>query len=115
MDVLAFSAIVVVGFTACAEFGSWAFVHPVLWRLPKHVRRSGASGAGPAPGGLPRIQSGAEPPATRGRRRRSSWRSRLRPAFFSPPFTALDPHVPQGGRLDDPGALGQRLQEGAAI
>jgi hypothetical protein len=35
MDVLAFSVLVVVGFTACAEFGSWAFVHPTLWRLPK--------------------------------------------------------------------------------
>jgi hypothetical protein len=34
MDVLAFVTLVV-GFTACAEFGSWAFVHPVLWRLPK--------------------------------------------------------------------------------
>jgi hypothetical protein len=35
MDVLAFGVLVVVGFTACAEFGSWAFVHPVLRRLPK--------------------------------------------------------------------------------
>jgi hypothetical protein len=35
MGVVAFVTLVVVGFTACAEFGSWAFVHPVLWRLPK--------------------------------------------------------------------------------
>lgn len=35
MDVLAFITLVLVGFTACAEFGSWAFVHPVLWRLTK--------------------------------------------------------------------------------
>ena len=34
MDWFAFAALVVTGFTACAEFGSYAFVHPVLRRLP---------------------------------------------------------------------------------
>ena len=34
MDLLAFAALVVVGFAACAEFGSYAFVHPVVRRLP---------------------------------------------------------------------------------
>lgn len=34
MDVLGFAAITVGGFTACAEFGSYAFVHPVIRRLP---------------------------------------------------------------------------------
>ncbi len=34
MDVLGFAALVVGGFTACAEFGSYAFVHPVIRRLP---------------------------------------------------------------------------------
>ena len=31
---LTFAVIAVVGFTACAEFGSYAFVHPVIRRLP---------------------------------------------------------------------------------
>ncbi|MQA82505.1 MAG: DUF1772 domain-containing protein [Streptosporangiales bacterium] len=34
MDYLGLSALVVGGFTACAEFGSYAFVHPVIRRLP---------------------------------------------------------------------------------
>ena len=34
MDLLGFVALVVVGFAACAEFGSYAFVHPVVRRLP---------------------------------------------------------------------------------
>lgn len=34
MDVLGFVVLVVTGFTACAEFGSYAFVHPVVRRLP---------------------------------------------------------------------------------
>ncbi len=34
MDVLAFAALVITGFTACAEFGSYAFVHPVIRDLP---------------------------------------------------------------------------------
>jgi uncharacterized membrane protein len=34
MDVLGFAALAVTGFTACAEFGSYAFVHPVIRRLP---------------------------------------------------------------------------------
>lgn len=40
MDVLGFVVLVVVGFTASAEFGSWAFVHPVIRRLPTehHIR-----------------------------------------------------------------------------
>ncbi|HLR93592.1 MAG TPA: anthrone oxygenase family protein [Jiangellaceae bacterium] len=35
MNWLAFAGIVVIGFVACAEFGSYAFVHPVLRRLPQ--------------------------------------------------------------------------------
>ncbi len=34
MDVLGFATLVVTGFVACAEFGSYAFVHPVLRGLP---------------------------------------------------------------------------------
>lgn len=34
MDVLRFAVLVVTGFTACAEFGSYALVHPVVRRLP---------------------------------------------------------------------------------
>jgi uncharacterized membrane protein len=34
VNVLVFVSLVVVGFVACAEFGSYAFVHPVLRRLP---------------------------------------------------------------------------------
>lgn len=33
MDVLMFATLTVIGFTACAEFGSYAFVHPVVKRL----------------------------------------------------------------------------------
>ncbi|HXH56319.1 DUF1772 domain-containing protein [Iamia sp.] len=33
MDLLVFIALIVTGFVACAEFGSYAFVHPVLRRL----------------------------------------------------------------------------------
>lgn len=33
MDVLLFLTLFVSGFTACAEFGSYAFVHPVIKRL----------------------------------------------------------------------------------
>ena len=40
MDVLGFLTLAVTGFTACAEFGSYAFVHPVIRRLPPehHLR-----------------------------------------------------------------------------
>ena len=40
MDVLGFIALTVTGFTFCAEFGSYAFVHPVVRRLPQehHIR-----------------------------------------------------------------------------
>ena len=40
MDLLGFATILVVGFTSCAEFGSYAFVHPVIRRLPQehHIR-----------------------------------------------------------------------------
>ena len=34
MDILGFIALVMTGFTACAEFGSYAFVHPVIRTLP---------------------------------------------------------------------------------
>jgi uncharacterized membrane protein len=34
MDVLGFATLTVTGFVACAEFGSYAFVHPVIRRLP---------------------------------------------------------------------------------
>jgi Domain of unknown function (DUF1772) len=40
MDILGFIALTITGFTACAEFGSYAFVHPVIRRLPQehHIR-----------------------------------------------------------------------------
>src|SRR5258707_7201476 len=40
MDILGFVALVITGFTACAEFGSYAFVHPVIRMLPteQHVQ-----------------------------------------------------------------------------
>lgn len=34
MHILTFVVLTVTGFVACAEFGSYAFVHPVLRRLP---------------------------------------------------------------------------------
>jgi Anthrone oxygenase len=34
MDWLVFTTLVVSGFMSCAEFGSFAFVHPILRRLP---------------------------------------------------------------------------------
>lgn len=34
MNVLAFVTLAVTGFVACAEFGSYAFVHPVIRQLP---------------------------------------------------------------------------------
>jgi hypothetical protein len=33
-DMLEFVTLAVTGFTSCAEFGSYAFVHPVIRRLP---------------------------------------------------------------------------------
>ena len=40
MDVLGGATLLVTGFVACAEFGSYAFVHPVIRRLPPttHLR-----------------------------------------------------------------------------
>ncbi len=40
MDILGFIALTIVGFTSCAEFGSYAFVHPVIRHLPQehHIR-----------------------------------------------------------------------------
>jgi len=38
MEVLTFVTLTVTGFVACAEFGSYAFVHPVLRRLPATER-----------------------------------------------------------------------------
>lgn len=40
MDILGFITLTVTGFTSCAEFGSYAFVHPVIRRLPQehHIR-----------------------------------------------------------------------------
>ena len=35
MDILGFFALSITGFAACAEFGSYAFVHPVLRHLPR--------------------------------------------------------------------------------
>ncbi|MEJ7671780.1 MAG: DUF1772 domain-containing protein [Chitinophagaceae bacterium] len=35
MDVLAFITLFITGFTSCAEFGSYAFVHPVIRKLPQ--------------------------------------------------------------------------------
>src|SRR5262249_47300382 len=34
MDILEFITLVITGFTSCAEFGSYAFVHPVIRQLP---------------------------------------------------------------------------------
>lgn len=34
MNILAFATLVITGFVACAEFGSYAFVHPVIRRRP---------------------------------------------------------------------------------
>jgi uncharacterized membrane protein len=34
MDILGFVSLLIIGFTACAEFGSYAFVHPVIRALP---------------------------------------------------------------------------------
>ena len=37
MDILEFITLVITGFTSCAEFGSYAFVHPVIRQLaPEH-------------------------------------------------------------------------------
>ena len=38
MNLLAFVTLTVTGFVSCAEFGSYAFVHPVLRRLPPPQR-----------------------------------------------------------------------------
>jgi uncharacterized membrane protein len=40
VDLLGFISLFVTGFTACAEFGSYAFVHPVIRKLPEeqHIR-----------------------------------------------------------------------------
>jgi hypothetical protein len=40
MDILGFITLVITGFTSCAEFGSYAFVHPVIRQLPPehHIR-----------------------------------------------------------------------------
>ncbi len=40
MDILGFVSLVIIGFTACAEFGSYAFVHPVIRKLPgeQHIQ-----------------------------------------------------------------------------
>lgn len=40
MDWINFSTLVIVGFTACAEFGSYAFVHPIIRKLParEHIQ-----------------------------------------------------------------------------
>jgi uncharacterized membrane protein len=38
MDILGFVSLVITGFTACAEFGSYAFVHPVIRELPTEQR-----------------------------------------------------------------------------
>jgi uncharacterized membrane protein len=35
MDLLGLVVLMLTGFTACAEFGSYAFVHPVVRRLPQ--------------------------------------------------------------------------------
>jgi len=33
-DLLEFATLIATGFTSCAEFGSYAFVHPVIRNLP---------------------------------------------------------------------------------
>jgi hypothetical protein len=37
LNPLEFATLVVTGFTSCAEFGSYAFVHPVIRHLPKQI------------------------------------------------------------------------------
>lgn len=37
MNTLGFATLAVTGFVACAEFGSYAFVHPVVRRLPPNA------------------------------------------------------------------------------
>ena len=39
-DVLEFATLFITGFTSCAEFGSYAFVHPVIRRLPPEAHVS---------------------------------------------------------------------------
>lgn len=34
LDLLEFATLIVTGFASCAEFGSYAFVHPVIRHLP---------------------------------------------------------------------------------
>jgi len=38
MELLTFATLTVTGFVSCAEFGSYAFVHPVLRPLPQRER-----------------------------------------------------------------------------
>ncbi len=40
MDALGFITLIITGFTSCAEFGSYALVHPVIRHLPAehHIR-----------------------------------------------------------------------------
>lgn len=40
LELLEFVTLIVTGFTSCAEFGSYAFVHPVIRRLPPEHRVS---------------------------------------------------------------------------
>ncbi|MBD0289147.1 MAG: DUF1772 domain-containing protein [Flavisolibacter sp.] len=35
MDILGFTTLFITGFASCAEFGSYAFVHPVIRKLPQ--------------------------------------------------------------------------------
>jgi len=43
MDILEFITLVITGFTSCAEFGSYAFVHPVKYRSAQWRRPAAAS------------------------------------------------------------------------
>lgn len=55
MNVLVFATLMITGFVACAEFGSYAFVHPVIRRLPQteHTWRSSKVCSRPSDGSCP--------------------------------------------------------------
>jgi hypothetical protein len=57
MDVLGFATLSVTGFAACAEFGSYAFVHPLIRRLPRDRRVTVEKGLLPTGVRKPRIVS----------------------------------------------------------
>jgi hypothetical protein len=78
MDVQGFAVLLVGGFTACAEFGSYAFVHPVIRRLPAGYHIEVEQGPLPTFGrAVPVLMTGA-PRAGRGQRAQPGPRTRRR-------------------------------------